>query len=425
MRALLAGFILCIVASLLLWAQVAAPVITIGPAQCLTQASAGADTNQFSAWTAAGGGGNFNTGHVYGNAVNDGRFPNSQAGTTGHMQFLEVTAIAPFNVSNTSLTVINPMADYDHTVFTYYGQSSRGIYGSHPWSNGGKIYFPLHIQDQGDPFGTYTTFILITPDSGVHWCNYAHYVANSNVCNSGAPWSTTGDIPASNGSGDMQWPTALTNGNAPNSYMGKLTIMQTIQDGASSPTIPGVDTTYDYFLSNREPGSGAGANNNHQLHAHRVLRSADPMIPTNWTHWNGSTWVANSSLATVVDVSPSAWSAGGCFANSGMYDTVLKLYFVAASCFNLSPLLQFATGTSPQGPFTVVSYTAPTASNAYQFPSFILATKTAYMGNRGFSVQLSTNGLSGDAQTPVFNTIGFEQINVVAPSVSAGVRISQ
>jgi hypothetical protein len=204
------------------------------------------------------------------------------------------------------------------------------------------------------------------------------------------------------------------------SYMGKLAMVQITQEGAARPTLPNVDTTYEYFLSNRET---TASNLIHQLHAHRVPIASDPMNPANWTHWDGSTWATNANISTVANIMPSAWASTTTFSNSAFYakDFGVFVMFMDSTIVGRS----WATASVPQGPWTVQTTITPAATWCYQFTNPIIALlKEKKYG--GFTMPMACNGGVGDSQTPPWAYFGgFMTMDFSPPNASSGMRISQ
>ncbi len=69
-----------------------------------------------------------------------------------------------------------------------------------PFSKGGLIYLPVERQISAGNAAIHDATIIVSPDSGAHWCNpYTLFNPGGGgtvgVCNASSPWSATGDAP--------------------------------------------------------------------------------------------------------------------------------------------------------------------------------------------------------------------------------------
>jgi len=314
-----------------------------------------------------------------------------------------VTAFGPAVV-----TQILALSDYKQTAQNGCFGDNAGIAagnyshsaGLHAYSVNGTIYLFIQCQTDGDPFETFATLLIASCDNGAHWTNYANWKTNTNACAS--PGSTTGDVPTAHNSTNVQWANPAYTKAV--SWMGKATLVQIAQDGATPPVIPGVDTTYNYFISNNEVGS---VNTTHQLYCHRVLKSVDQMPPTNWSHWNGTTWVADASIATVANIMPSGWASSTIFSQGAFYTPELgKFIMLVDGAFTIP--YPFATADFPWGPWTIARDQSPQKGkyHGYGFTTPILASKAAI--TNGISIWVATDGNNGDLVN--MDRFGFQQL---------------
>jgi hypothetical protein len=392
----------------ILFAQVPTPIVTVGPGFAMVD---NGDTNHYSAWTPSDSGGNFNGGRVFG-LCGDCQPPIAVNPTNAnrHVMVRELKTYDPFSAANTTIPIINSMDDYgtagDRGCYSVVNVNRAMSPGLNIWSWNGNLMLFIQCQYTGQPYSTYSNTLITSPDFGQHWCNYAHYTGNGNVCNSGAPWSATGDLPRSNTSQDIQWPADLYS--ETQSYMGKSTLVQISQDGAARPTIPRVDTSYEYFISNQ--GTGGGGGTVHKLFAHRFKLADDPMLPASWQHWNGSSY--QSELSAVADIMPRAWCCNGSFSQTAMYSPDFKKFFLIVDDGHPDSVYPMAYALKPEGPWIVMPKPrTPSSSYGYQFTTFMLSTYKS-LGNDEFTVSVSTNGSSEDTQNPPWGyTVGFQGLS--------------
>lgn len=410
---LIAACFLCFLAAALLFAQVATPIVTVGVGGAFAVGGASGDTPRYAAWTPSSDGGTFNGGRVFG-------LTNDPVSPSFHILVRELTAFDPFSINNTTLNTVNTMSDYGtgsaRNCFSATDPNKNHFSGDDIWSWNGNLMTFVQCTNSGANFEAFSNSLLISPDHAAHWCNMAHYTANSNTCTSGF-WSATGDLPASNTSTDIQWPTCINSVScADQAYMSRAALVQITQDGASRPTISGVDTTKEYFLTLHQMSDGT-----RQLHAHRFPLASTPMVASNWTHWDGSTY--QSTLSSVADIMPSAWHNNGCFAVTALYSPDFHKFYM--TCSINGQAFPTAEALKPEGPWTVITTTTPLSSFCYQFTTYGIWNYKSLLSG-GFSVTAACNGQAGDAQTPAWGYApGFMTLFFRPPNVSGGARISQ
>ena len=379
------------------------------------------DTLRFSSWSPATDGGPFNGGNVYG-SLNDGVFGSGLS----NLNFLKLGALDINNISGlggSTVILVNTMSDYgaagSQTSTCDTTSGGDGVKSMDNWVDGGKNFWNLFCQGSGPNFMAYKSWLLISPDKGVHWCNYAHYTVG-NVCNAGASWSLTGDIPGTL-STDVQWfPTGGVDSSA--GKMGRLSLVQVCQDGATCPTLPGgLSNTNHYFVSLTQDGSHV----NH-MYLHRY--SGDPMLPASWTHYNAGTWDANPDNSTAITL---PWTP---FAVSVIYSPEVGKFFLMADIGNAG-VLDMASSTDL---LTWTALPAVASSSVQQplgfsqFSTLVLATKA--VTPHGFRIAFMSNGCddsfagcgTGTMVPANWNyTVGVAAIDFAASNARSGAVVGQ
>jgi hypothetical protein len=356
------------------------PIRTIVGSQNLPQGpTQNGDTDQYSAWTPSNTGGNFNGGHVYG-MFGDGAFGGSNTGN--HILFTELVSYDPANPANTKIVLVNSMESYGvASAGNCFGVSPNfSCSGYMPFSLGDNIYLPVQSQDHGFPWRTLSSSIIVSPDHGLHWCNYLTYTSFHNTCTS-ANWKADGDMSLSDAG--IQWVPAGGDWDA-TGKMGKLTFVQIGQDGETPPIIAGVDTSFHYVLSN----TGDNTNTIHHIYAHRF--KLDPMLPKNWTHWNGKSWVSNPDDCVAIE--PPTWSNHTNFSQSVMYAVDHQMFYMSTDNDGTGGPLAMAYSKKPWGPWTDLSpMDTPTLPYPNQFSTFMLSTYKTIVPGKQFQVAISGN----------------------------------
>jgi hypothetical protein len=380
------------------------------------------DTLRFSSWSPASDGGPFNGGNVYG-SLNDGVFGSGLS----NLNFLKLGALDINNISGlggSTVVLVNAMTDYGSagTITSTCDSTSGGdgVKNMDNWVDGGIIYWNLFCQGAGPNYPAYKSWLLCSNDKGVHWENYAHVTANGNVCDSVNHGSTTGDIPGTL-STDVQWyPTGGVDNHL--GKMGRLSLVQVCQDGATCPTLPGsLSNTFHYFVSLTQDGS----NINH-LYLHRY--SGVPVLPASWTHYNAGSWDANPDNATAITL---PWTP---FAVSVIYSPEAGKFFLMADIGNAG-VLDMASSTDL---LTWTALPAVASSSVQQplgfsqFSTFVLASKV--VTPRGFRIALMSNGCddsfvgcgTGTMVPANWNyTVGVAAIDFAASNARSGAVVGQ
>lgn len=362
------------------------------------------DTRYFSAWAAASTvAGPFNGGAVFG-TFNDGTSPLGQSLAIG---VTKITAFDISNVQNTNLVGSGTTSAYGTSgqVGLGYACASCGpgsvgqdwSSGS-PWFKGGKLYLPVHIQY--NPGGqTQSATLLVSPDPASfpsnHWCNPHTYATGGTggafSCDSGN-WSATGDLPGSGDTAAMLWP-----GSSPTdstNTMGRVAPMQIKQEGATAPSIPGLDTTCDYFLSH--DGNITAA------YMSRVCSNLDPMKLASWEYLASTTPTWTSTITSrVALVDSSTTNPYGVLRASLPYSAIWTgREFLWMSKLVDTPTvntLSMSTSKLPWGPFTNTDsgLIPKPPSPSVGFPTLMLSTLTTVTASRS-KVILATNGLEAN-----------------------------
>ncbi len=370
------------------------------------------DTWRCSGWSPSTAGGNWNGGHLY-CTFNDGAFV---ASGNRNLAIWELTAYDPNNIANSTFALVNAMTSYGAAgtgglcgALTYKSQDV--------WSDGGKLYWNQYCQTNGSPFDTFQSWISVSPDKGLHWCNFAHYVTGgnggANTCDAGN-WGATGDVPTGATATDMQWQSlgTFTKG----STMGRLAPVQVVQDGVAMPTLPGgLSNAFHYVLSVGETSDDIS-----HMYLHRY--SGDPMLPANWTHYNAGTWDTNPQNATILSppAVPQAVSAiYSADMNNGSGGFLLTAYNNVAY-----PLWQSTDLVSWTALPATLAYSVDVA---YEFPTFMLPTYATIVAGKSFSISQSLNGhdIGGGCTTTWCYVLGFSKIVFNPPNATAGARIGQ
>jgi hypothetical protein len=360
------------------------------------------DTNQYSAWTASNTGGNFNGGHVYGMS-GDADFGGSNTGN--HILFTELVSYDPANPANTKIVLVNSMESYGVAGAgnCFNVSPNFSCSGYMPFSLGDNIYLPVHSQTGGPSWKTLLSSIIVSPDHGLHWCNYLTYTSGHNSCTS-ANWKADGDMPLNDAG--IQWVPAGGDWDA-TGKMGKLTFVQIGQDGAAPPAIAGVDTSFHYVLSN----TGDNTNLVHHIYAHRFI--GDPMLPGNWTHWNGRSWVKNPDDCVAIE--PPAWSSHINFSQSVMYAVDDHRFYMSTNNDGAGGPMVMASSKTPWGPWTELPpMDTPTMLWPTQFSTFMLSTYKTIVPGKRFQVAISGNRDASDP-APWKYVVGFVTVDFNLP----------
>lgn len=259
------------------------------------------DTFRASAWSDSTSGGIFNGGRLF-VPINDG---NCTPGQGRNFCLFEVTAFNSVTGINT-LVLTNYMSGYGVAASAAFDSASNSWKTGDPWFYLNVFYVPICTQDNNSPYNVHQCGLIMSPDFGVHWCNYLSYTTGlpNGVGSSGTPntctsanWSATGDVVTSQAG--LQWPGV---GGSPATYLnpnGRWGLVAVCQDNSQNcPTVPGIDTsTYIYIVS----ANNNGADNWIHRYTKSATAAGSPMLPANWEHWDGSTWVSNyATLSTSV-----------------------------------------------------------------------------------------------------------------------------
>ena len=364
------------------------------------------DTDQFSVWTSSGSGGKFNGGRIFG-IMGDADFGGSNNGN--HILFTELVNLDPDNPANTKIVLVNTMESYGVAAAgNCFGVSPNfSCSGYMPFSIGDNIYLPVHSQDHGFPWRTLLSSIIMSPDRGQHWCNYQTYTSAQNTCTA-ANWKADGDMATSDAG--IQW---VPKGGDwdPTGKMGKLTFVQINQDGATPPAIAGVDTSFYYVLSN----TGDNTNTVHHLYAHRF--KGDPMLPANWSHWNGRSWGKDPDSCVAIE--PPEWTNHISFSQSVIYSVDHQLFYMSTDNDGSMGALPMAWSTTPWGPWTVLpQMETPALLYPTQFSTFMLATYKTIVPGKQFQIAMSGNR-TPDAPAPWTYVVGFVTVDFNLPKEAA------
>jgi hypothetical protein len=310
----------------------------------------------------------------------DGDFGGSNTGN--HILFTELLNLDPDHPENTKIVLVNTMESYGVAgEGNCFGVSPNfSCSGFMPFSLGDNIYLPVHSQDHGFPWRTLLSSIIVSPDHGLHWCNYQTYTSAHNTCTS-ANWKADGDMPTSDAG--IQWVPRGGDWDA-TGKMGKLTYIQIYQDGETPPVIPGVDTSYQYVLSN----TGDNTNTVHHIYAHRF--KGDPMLPGNWTHWNGKSWVKNPDNSVAIE--PPEWTNHISFSQSVMYAVDDQRFYMSTDNDGSRGALPMAYSYNPWGPWTELpAMETPILVYPTQFSTFMLSTYKTIVPGKRFQITMSGN----------------------------------
>jgi hypothetical protein len=359
------------------------PVRYITSAQHLTHVSSGGgcengDTPEFHAWTPAGGGGNFNGGHVFGMA-NDGC---AVTVPTFNLAIKELTSISPLTVALVNrMTSFGPSATGNCMGTTTHSSKSSTI-----WSVGDILYLAAFCYDNGSPWLTYKTAIYKSADHGVTWMNWARAQSASPVAQADGD-SCTGDTMTFGSVFNCVQFLPVGGINDSSTKFGRPTYIQFAQDGATPPAIAGVDTSYNYFLGSR--------NTDNTIYCYAYLRSTDPMNPAHWRYWDGTsnpalpaTW--NTSVANAVTL-PAISGSG--VQPTAFYSVDYKKFFAVIYDVATNKTWTIYTALNPAGPWTVLpSQAAPAFIVGAQFPSFMLPTYVTEVASARFRIGIMSNG---------------------------------
>jgi hypothetical protein len=381
------------------------------------------DTPIFSSWSAAGTGGIFNGGRVFG-TVNDGQIVGS---ASGNMLILELTAFNQNSIAASALTLVNNMADYGTagvTNSTCTAAASSSTKSDAVWFDGGVMYINMFCQNGSPTWATYKSWINCSNDFGATWENYAHVVAHGGVCNSTVWGSATGDIPGTASTDVQWWPASGANDHT--GKMGKLALVQLAQDGATTPALPGgLSNTCHYFISNTEYAS----NVNHELYLHKYCSPDNPMLPASWVHYAAGSWVTNPDISTTI--TPTGWNTQTAFSQTAMYDPKSKLFYLEADgAFAHNYTMAYSTDLAHWTELDPI--VAGTVEQGTQFGTFMLPTYAAVPGTHFFTISVAQNNNDGPPPSTCQPTStswcyvpGFAQVAFNPPNVSSGARVGQ
>jgi hypothetical protein len=245
------------------------------------------DSHFFSAWLPNSSGLPVTSGLPIVGSMNDYNFPYA-GGCDGNIMLVQLAVFSWSTPDASAIAKVNCMSGFGASSGTqdtpagWYGmgtgsQTSPGASWKSraPVSHGGILYLPVERQvSSGLPI-VHDATIMMSPDSGAHWCNPNTYYAHSGSpgCDS-SNWSATGDAPicgaASTGTACLN--SAYTD-STHSSMMWKALPIGTegwspvqwgVQDGASLPAGAGVSdgldpTTYSYWTLFSGSGGQYGA----------------------------------------------------------------------------------------------------------------------------------------------------------------------
>jgi hypothetical protein len=373
------------------------------------------DTTYFSDWTKNTDGGAWSGGLILG-TVGDGCW----AGTnSAHIVGpLNLTAYNPASIGGTTVNslagfTVNPMSGWGTIGQNFCMDSTESnnscSVGFHLFSFKGTLYWAIMSQFDGDPEGGSSQAIIASPDY-LHACNEAN-ISGFSGCTS-SNWSSTGDVITDqfmtyNGGSHqaVQWfkpntgdPTRWQNN------MTRLNVIQWSQDSSTGYTLPTgipptVDTGFVYAISMYKDNVGTQADYTTENPSAMYL-SRFPMIATNaadntaWQHWNGTTYVADSSW-TLGPNSSATLNLGSAdlrtaFAHTEIYSTDCNCWVMAISAFssNINGIAIFMSRDLKNW----VRTTLVGSPAANTFPSWMMPTYTS-LGGGSFKIsQAATTG---------------------------------
>ncbi len=237
------------------------------------------------------------------------------------------------NVANTKFSVINNMPSYGAYADTSCFDGIHQMKSRKVFALNGKLYAPIFCMNgpapaAGQPWEAFQSGMIVSPDAGSHWCNYKTYTSGGNACTA-ANWQANGDNPRD--AAGFQWP--LSDGT--NKVTRQMLVDFLCQDNAiGCPVVAGADPLYLYFLASDSLGAATTVM--------RVLKTADPMLPANWSVYSAGSWSADVQSAT--DVGGGTGGIGCC--GAGYY---LKDFATFAIWQHPNG---FATAPAPWGPWT-------------------------------------------------------------------------
>src|ERR1700730_4761461 len=404
--------LMCLVVSLPAFAQ-SQPSLASSQHFVWEASSLKGDTWRSSAWSPASSGGSFNGGRLY-TTFNDGAAFGS---SNNDLVLFEITAYDSTNLANTTLSLVNNMSSFGAAGS---GLCMGDISSSHTcksmdiWSDGGILYWDVFSQDTGPPFATYKSAIIGSNDKGVTWENYAHYLANGSICDSINHGNANGDAPAGASTDVQWWPTGGVGQKT--DKMGKLSLIQVAQDGATPPTLPGgLSNTFHYFYSILED-----AGNLYHVYLHRY--TGDPMLPASWTHYNAGSWVSNPQLSSEI-----SFTGVGIFSISAFYSPDTKVFYTigdtgtpGAYSIWSSPDLVTQTKLPAINGYSVVQPTGFTQFSTWMLPTY----QTIKAGGR-FSISMSQNGVDTGSALVWSYVLGLAKLQFDPPNVRAGAPVGQ
>ncbi len=397
------------------------------------------DTEAYTGWTPSSDGGPWNGGFLIG-TIGDASWDGIGAVTSPHIISLVMNSYVPGNVGATSITSVggtgvNTMSSWGNAgdggcMGTADG--STASMGFTPFSLRGKLYLPVMCLSASGNFTGTQEAMLISYDRWLHTCNWANY-------KSGGATPNSCDVTNASGVGDVitgvnmtyktisqtttQWRAAdFTGGNK----MSRLYVIVWGQDALpNGPIVPSgvngaIDTTYTYAVSQARLGSGLSS----PIYCHRFLTSSDPMDPTNWQHWNGTTWISDFTLSTPLDLGGYGDTSG--FGIMDFYSPVAKKFFMMLSCDENSgaDMLQ---SDFPWGPYSLMpsapySPTPPVNLGYTGFLSFLLPTYVESGNNFTISYNIEYFASGAIAADPSFQKWQFSTVG--AGSVHSGHKVT-
>jgi hypothetical protein len=239
------------------------------------------------------------------------------------------------NIANTTFAGINNMTSYGPFAASSCYDGVHQMKSRKPFSLPGLVFLPIFCMNGpspsvGVPFGSYQSGIIVSPDAGVHWCNYKSFRAGGSTCTS-ANWQANGDNPID--ATGFQWP--LADGT---SKMTRLSLVDFLcQDNTvNCPVAARVDPSYLYFITEFTDGATT-----YLMRIHKSL-GMQIMDPSNWEAYDRGSWT--STVQNASDI-------GSCTRGPGCSGTpyYLKDFGTFAVWEHES---SFATAPMPWGPWT-------------------------------------------------------------------------
>lgn len=357
----------------------------------LSNTNISGDTYNFSAWAPDNSCGQT---HCTFGMVND---PQSSWGTglsgnpnVGFLQLQAINATSPTAVSTNIVLVAgsNTLTGYGAAGSASDCGGNTAWKGSHPFYLNGLLYINMYRLSNSPPFYNCASTLIVSPDNGTHWCNPNTTINNGGVCNSSAPWSATGDVPASLTSAYMLW---LGSGVNDNTHpMNMISPIINCQDGQTCPAISGCDPIY--FCVYSQDGQFVST------YLARIAKTANPLVAANWSYWTGGDVTNNANWSSSISASAVVTTrAGFGYMISAMW---LSDFSALVLCGTDDVHIVCQSGASSAGPFSTPSIiTTPLACpngepyQPAQFPTFINYTLATVSSSPPHdTVLVATNG---------------------------------